>query len=161
MTEPTFKPDMARLVEAFDNNSGEGFLHYFLDRQSGEVLVVTAETLSAVEDGDDPSTIEGESPEELADALLVVNDTEDRYRVVEGEGSREPFKDMQDFTETVADRQLRYHLDTALNGNRPFRRFKDALVWDQAELDRWYAYRDAQQLERVRQWLRDEGLPDA
>lgn len=161
MTKPTFKLDMVTLAEAFDNHSGDSILRYFLDRQTGSVLVVTTETLEAVEDGDDPATIEGESADELADALRVANDTEGRYVEVEGEGSREPFNDMQDFTETVADPQLRYHLDAALHGSRPFRRFKDALAWDKAELDRWYAFSEARQYERIRQWLRDEGLPDS
>jgi Uncharacterised protein family (UPF0158) len=161
LAESTFRPDMETLAEAFESNSGEGFLRYFLDRQTGAVLVVTGETLGAVEEAEDPATVEGESDDEVENAILIINDTDGRYIEVEGEGSHEAFQDMEYFTQTVSDPQLRYHLETALRGSRPFRRFKDALAWDDAELQRWYAYSHDELHARIRRWLHLEGLPDS
>ncbi len=161
MTEPTFKPDMELLVEAFDNNSDEWLFRYFLDRRTGAVLSFDCDLLEAVEDGEDPATFASDVAEDAAAALPVVKDTEGRYLEVMGEGSRPVFDDMLDFTATVTKPQLRAALEHALNERRPFRRFKDAMGDDATELERWYAYRDERRRDRVRQWLRDSGLPQS
>lgn len=161
MTEPTFKPDLERLAEAFDNNSAETALQYFLDRLTGRVLVVDVDLLQALRDADGSTTVDADLADEAAEAWPVVKDTEDRFQEVVGEGSPPVFDNMREFAGTVATPGLRAALEHALSERRPFRRFRDALGDDPAELERWHTYRDEQRLDRVRQWLRNEGLPDA
>jgi putative SOS response-associated peptidase YedK len=41
---------------------------------------------------------------------------------------------------------------------RAFRRFKSVLAAHPTERERWFAFQDARVLERVHEWLADEGI---
>jgi len=76
---------------------------------------------------------------------------------VDPEGSREGYRDMQDFVTTVPDPDRGDRLAIAIQGRGAFRRFKDVLARWPGELERWYAFSDERQRGRARAWLADAG----
>jgi hypothetical protein len=83
-----------------------------------------------------------------------------RYIRVPQADSHEGYADMEAFIETVTHERLAERLSRATHseGRGAFRRFKDVLLDYPDERERWFAFRDARQRERVVQWLRDEGI---
>ncbi|HYZ98883.1 MAG TPA: UPF0158 family protein [Acidimicrobiales bacterium] len=75
--------------------------------------------------------------------------------------SSEGYRDMEDFTERVAERRPAELLARAIEGRGAFRRFKDAL-FDFPELrDQWFAFHDARMRRRALEWLADHDIIDA
>lgn len=81
----------------------------------------------------------------------------DRWLAVWCEGSRDAYRDMEDFTETVRNEDRADLLSVAISGRGAFRRFKDVLARWPGELERWYAFSDERQRGRARAWLAAAG----
>src|SRR5450759_1454497 len=77
----------------------------------------------------------------------------DRWLAVWCEGSREGYRDMQDFLGTVTDPGRADRLSIAMSGRGAFRRFKDVLARWPAELERWHGFAEERQRGRARAWL--------
>ena len=168
----SLKVDVSELVLAFDNPSEE--YSYFLDLESGAVLLLTGDASSALQD-----VIE-KFPGDVTDAnlaeVLAASDMEDwmreqariAFRVdYSGEDSiisvpkDEPsdgYRDMELFVEQVTDAGVYDRLSRALEGNSPLRRFKDALDSYPALEDRWYEFREERLTARVLEWLAGEEI---
>ena len=65
---------------------------------------------------------------------------------------------MEDFIEMVGDRRMRNRLERAIEGRRPFRRFKDTVDTNEHVRQQWFAFRDEREHGRIREWLRSEGI---
>jgi len=85
------------------------------------------------------------------------SDDPDKWLWVHCEGSRDGYRDMERFIETVRDPRRAARLEIAISGRGAFRRFKDALGRCPGELDRWYAFSAERQRGRARAWLADAG----
>lgn len=81
----------------------------------------------------------------------------ERWLGVWSEGSREGYRDMEDFIRTIADTDRADRLSIAISGRGAFRRFKDVLLRWPDELDRWYAFSDERKRGRARAWLAGQG----
>ena len=103
-----------------------------------------------VESGEDelPEEDEDEEGEERATAYDEVFGDTDEYFEFEPMTSHEFFQVMEDFVETVSDKKLAIRLVYALNNNKPFRRFKDA-VEDSSHRQNWFEFRDKSQIARI------------
>ncbi len=132
------KVDLSELVDAMDNASLE--MRYYLDVETGEVLLL-------MDDDDD---------EELAERIEEGFGT--RYVEVPQAQSSDGYRDMQAFIETVQDQRFQKHLWRAIEGRGAFRRFKDTLLDEPAERERWFAFQAERQRERVLEWLAGEGI---
>ena len=74
----------------------------------------------------------------------------DRWLVVRRVGSRAAYQDMVAFIEQVNDPAQRDRLEIAISGKGAFRRFKDVLARDEAELHRFFAFTNDRKRERAR-----------
>lgn len=165
---------MTELCFAFQDASG--MAHHYLDLETGEVLTITDEIDRQLQDlyrqaheqdpdapVDLPALIEQEGLHDWqADMLLDADRVERGYgvryiRVPQGD-SREGYRDMEDFIDTVANPRLRDRLEQAIEGRGAFRRFKDALAGDDTERERWYAFQDRRLEQRVVEWLEEQGI---
>lgn len=81
-----------------------------------------------------------------------------RYVPIEQIPCNEAFQFMADFTSDVADSRIRDVLQRALRGNRPFRRFKDALSNFPNERERWFQYESGRRRDYIEDWAREEGI---
>ena len=95
--------------------------------------------------------------ESVADAYRV-EEFDDRFIEVPRIQSNAAYREMEDFVSTVQDAALSDELQDALDGRRPFRRFKDALGFYPDEEKRWFAFRDARLQMRVLEWLEDNDI---
>jgi hypothetical protein len=162
------KIDISELEMAFDNREG-GLMEfaYYLDLETGEVYLTTHEDRAAAEELSEIAEQEGidferavaqsDLDDESKEGALVAARVEERLGVsivdVPSDDSSDAFRDMADFTETVSNSRLRERLLDALNRNRPFRRFKDALSASESETNRWYAFSAERVRERIKDWL--------
>jgi len=173
-----FEIDYNLLEMAMSSYDPTGQTIFYLDPASGQVLIVDeytreeARSFTAPDQIEDPNIRlawyvlwdEGEieddtlSPAEEGDWYDQVHAYLDRYPPIPTADSREGYQDMVDFTETVTDLYLRERLDQALARPRPFRRFKDVLLGDLKQQDRWFKFRDERMRARMDDWLRMHGV---
>jgi hypothetical protein len=85
----------------------------------------------------------------------------DRWLWVECEGSRDSYRDMEDFIASLEDPHRAELLAVAIEGRGAFRRFKDGLHRWPDLVDRWYAFSDDRRIGRARAWLSDAGFRPA
>lgn len=84
-------------------------------------------------------------------------DDDERWLEVFCEGSRDGYRDMVLFVDTIADPDRRDRLEIALEGRGAFRRFRDVLARWPAEFTRWHDFSDERRRGRARAWLADAG----
>jgi len=95
--------------------------------------------------------------EDGADVEAPDFDDTDRFRWVDGE-SRDGYRDMVDFIDTVPDQRLGDRLTDAIRGRGAFRRFADVLHREsEDELSRWFEFAGERKRGRARAWLSDVG----
>jgi hypothetical protein len=159
--------DEGELLMAFD--SGDGTDHWYLDRQTGEVIFLgddfgfdleddedEAEDEEDAEDEDDAEA--GWEDEERALRRAISRDEEGRrYLPVPSLGSHEGFRIMERFAASQ-DGRVREALFDALDRRRPFRSFKDALMAFPDVRERWFAYHEERLREEALAWLESEGI---
>jgi hypothetical protein len=173
------KVDLVDLAQAFDNNSLEA--GYFLDLETGRTIMITDDmrgeyeavcaTIGDVEEGEWAAAFEAalkewETPDWQREVLREVDQVETDFgkrviRVPQTE-ARAGYRDMVGFIETVTNKRLAEHLERAIEGRGAFRRFKDVLLDYPSERERWFAFKDARQRERILEWLESLGIePEA
>ena len=140
-SRPTVRVDFEALRFAMDDASYEH--QYSLDTETGEVILIS----------------EYDADEESIQRLEAIEEAEPgRYLQVPRAESSDGYEDMQEFIDTVSNKQLQELLEVAIHGKGAFRRFKDVLARDPAEQQRWFAFQMERLNTRVREWLADEGV---
>lgn len=115
------KPDWTAMETAFEHNAPE--THSYLDLKTGQV-----------------ATIVDSRPEDDEKRQLI-RKTEGRFVHLDPASSREQYRWMERFVQSVTDDALRERLILAIDGKGAFRRFKDVLLSYPVERDRWFTYR--------------------
>lgn len=82
---------------------------------------------------------------------------EDGWLLVEGQGSRDGYHDMETFIDRLDDDTIADLLAVAIQGRGAFRRFKDTLTRWPDLLEAWFSFSEDRQLGRARAWLADHG----
>ena len=96
--------------------------------------------------------------EDGADVEAPDFEDEDRFRWADGD-SRDGYRDMVDFIDTVADARLGERLHDAIHGRGAFRRFADTLRRSsEEEMGRWFEWSGERKRGRARAWLTDVGF---
>jgi hypothetical protein len=131
---------MVELASFFDDASG--LADYYLDIETGEIEF-DSEDNKFERIGDD-----GESP----------YDDDERYLRVPHGDSREGYKDMEAFIETIEDSRIQETLEIAIQGSGAFSRFKSALYRYPQEQKRWFDFKDKRLTRRVLAWLKSHGI---
>mgnify|MGYP001050129485 CR=1 FL=1 len=119
-----------------------------LNDQRGGYLDLTTGTVWPAELVDD-GQVEGLEPFEDADPELWLD--------VPGEGSRDAYRDMADFTTELTDERVRGDLGAALEGKGAFRRFQGALNRHETYQVHWRVFSTERRSGRGRAWLADQG----
>ncbi|MGZ9584881.1 UPF0158 family protein [Paenibacillus marinisediminis] len=121
----------------------EGF-QYYLDASTGDIVMVN-------EDGKKKG--DREFRERIEKGL---NDT---YFLIPHVSLSEGSSDIYEFTKTVANTEFREKLANVLRGRRNvFRKYKDMLLTNSEESERYYAYVQSKHRERVLKWLESVGV---
>lgn len=155
------------LEDAFISGSYE--LQYWLDKQTGEVILIGEDTEHWARGDDEIANAPEWQREEIKQArrvLRAVGELEtgeeskdaDRYLSIPIIDSNQGYRTMEDFVETVNDPRLRESLIVALHGRKPFRRFKDVLLDYPAEREQWFAFERQRMRETIEEWAEVEGI---
>lgn len=134
--------DTDELLFAIDTNN-DGIDHY-LDVQTGEIILVNLDDFSE----DDPEYAE----------MKAVADDDERYRYIEPISSRDGWSFMLDFSDHVADSNVRERLLDAIHGSGAFGRFKRVLSYHPELREAWFRFRDERIMERASEWLARENI---
>ncbi|HYN88430.1 MAG TPA: UPF0158 family protein, partial [Ardenticatenaceae bacterium] len=94
----------------------------------------------------------------LVEADAVERESGTRFIAVPRADSREGYRDMQAFIETVRDEGLQGRLWRAIQGRGAFRYFKDVVADVPHERERWFQFEQARVRQRILEWLADEGI---
>ncbi|HLF98024.1 MAG TPA: UPF0158 family protein [Methylococcaceae bacterium] len=133
---PKLKINREDLIEALTSRFEIVEGQWYLDTETGQVLL----------DGDGVEDL----PEDLHD--------NPRYRGIDPISSNDAFRIMEDFLATVSDAKAATRLARALEGRKPFRRFKDELL-DLPELrEAWFQFRDAAYARLAGAWCKNNGI---
>ncbi len=166
--------DLEDLKMAWSGGFDE-MVHY-LDRETGEVVSITAETqhlleallepmgdaaaervLAAIQNQPWP----GWQREAVYAAARVELADGDRFLRIPRPDTQEAYEDRVAFVQTVRDAQIRAELYSALQGKGAFGRFKTMLGRYSDERERWFRFEDERIHQRVLEWLDTEGIAPA
>ncbi len=166
--------DLKTLQVAFSDSSFE--THYFLDRKTGEVALVTGAVRRQLEDiydelyrADDHALSRFENalrlrhlPPDSVQAVRQAHQIEcglgGRYTPLPPAHPHMEVRDMEDYIPTVQDETLREALWNALRSHDPQRRFMEALSQYPDLPARWSEFHVQQVVSRMRHWLDEEGI---
>ncbi len=143
------------LDAAFQSSSFE--MRYYLDLETGDVVMVTDEIAGYLEDPPDWELSDW-MKEAIEEARQVEAGYGTRYIRVPQADTREDYRDMERFISTVHNSELRDRLWQAIEGRGAFRYFKDVLAEHPAEREQWFSFKDRCIYERVADWLESEDM---
>jgi hypothetical protein len=161
--------DLPELEMIFDTSFPE--TSYYLDLETGEIILIMDEAreyldeiyddlydLNEEEQADFEELLQDHPmPDWMRDVVREARQIElefgDRYVEIPTADSHEGYRDMEHFVETVEDDRAYELLRFALDGPRPFRRFKDALASYPDERQRWFDFKSSRMRVRVLDWL--------
>lgn len=127
----------------------------FLDRQTGEIIIVTEDDRFEL-DADDPD----HAPEWQREHLAFLRETLETDRLVPlpSQYDIHEWSIMESFCGTVQNPRARDQLYDAIGGKGAFRMFRSTL--DRLGLRKeWHAYRTSALEEIARDWLEENGIP--
>lgn len=167
------KVDLAELSFAMSNASYEQ--RYYLDLETGEMILIPAEFSREAErayeeiyeEGDETVTLEDYLEEACRhewqrEMILMADQVErsygERYISVEPADPQAGYRDMEHFIATVEDREVRERLWRAVQGRGAFRYFKDVLYDYPQVREAWFAFKAEQEEERTKRWLKAHGI---
>ncbi len=135
--------DLAELCIALAAESEVSDLKWFLDLESGRVILVSREY--------DANEWGGLKPEDI-------ENNPSRFTPVPAADPQHQLVDMQAFVQGLTDVRLKESLELALTAPRPERRFRAVLGWLPDELEKWHAFRQQRFEARAHSWLQTLGV---
>jgi hypothetical protein len=142
------------LIDALEAQSDS--LFPFLDRETGEVVLISDESLSLAEaEPEQIDLLPDWQKEEFELAVLI--ETTDRYLRLPTPFDVHEWNIMAEFCRQVRRDDIREKLLGVIHGNQAFRRFKDQIathnLWKE-----WNGFRRQALAEIVRDWCEEEGI---
>jgi hypothetical protein len=130
---------------------------YYLDRRTGEIVLLTSEDLQAAEDDDLISEYPDWQRESILKAREVLKDSEAFLQLPDQFDIHE-YKMMEDFCLTFEDRQIGQDLLRLIKGSGAFGRFKNAI--HELGIEKvWYEFKRSALEEIAIEWLEENEIP--
>ena len=149
-------PPTVKLKDVIDALEMAGEEHrQYLDKRTGEVIVLTNEEMSAAEEDENPE----DYPDWQQESILIAQEVleTDHYLELPTQFDIHEYKIMEDFCLSLDDRNVGNELHRRIKGSGAFGRFKGA-IHSLGVADAWYAFR-ATEFERIAvAWLELEGI---
>jgi hypothetical protein len=151
MTKPALLSD---IVDAFYGASDE--TNHYLNKENGKVYIISDEEMSYAEDDTLIDDLPDWQREDVEIAKLVLEEDENLLRLPDQFDLNER-SIMLDFTYSLEDTGIKEKLLQALNGKRPYRRFKDTVIDLGLDKD-WYAFLNITYIEIAKEWCKDHDV---
>jgi hypothetical protein len=148
--------ELASTMEIYDEFDSATFF----DTETGEIVSIPNELMTAVESGDEKALEELPDWEKdvIETAENIVRDESGRYVDIPKKPSYEAYDLMVEFARSVTNRHLREKFEIALDGKGAFSRFKKVISDYPEEEKRWFAFKDKRMRHEVIEWLNDLGI---
>jgi len=146
---------LSEIVDALNVQNDE-ILHY-LDRKSGEIVMVSREELGAVEDGASAEEYPDWQQKIIKVAQAIVDDEVGQYVELPTQFEVNEYAIMEKFCLTLSDPRISDELYYEIKGRGAFRRFKDK-IHQYGLAEEWYKYRDAEFEEIARSWCKENKI---
>ena len=140
------KVNIAELIDAFEMGSIE--YQAYLELETGAILFGESLDVDEFELGQIQDELSSEEAESVGTRFIAIPWVE----------SREGYRDMELFIDTVEDNHMQQLLTVAIDGQGAFRRFKNVLYGQPEERERWFAFKNDRMRQRVLEWLDNEGI---
>ncbi len=121
----------------------------FVDRETGEVVMVTRDDLREVEEP---------GPHDDDETAVLILEHPERFEELPDKWEVNDWEIMREFCEAVESAERRRRLLSAIRGNGAFGRFK-TLAAAYGMLEEWYAFRDNALWELARDWCEENEIP--
>jgi hypothetical protein len=146
---------LSEVVDALDSATEEHA--YYLDKRTGEIILLTSEDLQAADDDDLMSEYPDWQREPILKAREVLKDSEP-FAELPDQFDIHEYKMMEDFGLTFEDRQVGEDLLRLIKGSGAFRRFKSA-IYSMGVEKVWYEFKRSE-LEKIAiEWLAENEIP--
>lgn len=116
---------------------------YLLDRQTGDILLLSAKTMSA------PELLQFKEKVEKEPA---------RYVPLSKTPSEEKYRDFELFVQIVKDKKLQEKLLLLLRGGNPVRSFLDTVNTHPQGKESWQQFKSSRVKKRIENFLKENGL---
>ena len=124
------------LEDAFENNAPE--VHSYLNLETGDVIRV----------------VDGVAEPSMHNRVR----SDASYMRIDPVSSREQYRWMERYIATIDDPEFRQRLVSAIDGKGAFRRFKDVLMNQPVDRERWFAFRSERLRTAMQSWLDAHGI---
>ncbi|HBY57713.1 MAG TPA: hypothetical protein DEG96_07650 [Candidatus Atribacteria bacterium] len=154
------KVDMEMIANAMEDVARMD-MDYYLDKETGEVIVISEETFRYAQEEDEDKIRESLPDWQKEDINLaqdILFNNPDRYICISERPSYEGYNLMVEFAEKVEDELLREKLYISLDGKGAFRRFKNVIADYPDYREKWFKFRDERLNEEVIEWLNSIGI---
>ncbi len=144
----TIRVKLQNIADELHSQSGE--LTSFLNRETGEVILITGEAFGAAERNEPPE----EYPEWEHEMIQTAKDMEEnpeKYIALPSQFDIHEYDIMRRFCLSIEDNEISSYLRRSIKGNGAFRRFKEAIIRCGVR-EKWFAYRDEAFREIARDW---------
>ena len=139
-------------------------MDYYLDKETGEVIITSEETFGYAEE-EDEDKIREDLPDWQKEDIKLAKDIlfkkPDRYICIPERPSYEGYNLMVEFAEKVDGELLREKLNIALDGKGAFRRFKNVIADYPDYRGKWFKFRNEKLNKEVIEWLNSIGIEPA
>jgi len=149
--------DFDKLYEAMsDFASGKV---YILDMDTGEIIVISPAVQNIIEKERTGSTLTSSERAILKEVKEKFDHKrKDRYVPIPKIESRESYKIMQEFAETIKNESMRKKVEEALKAEKPFSKFNEIVLKHPQERKRWLEFRKEKIIEIAKKWLDKIGV---
>jgi len=155
----SLKIDLGDLIHPMQDQSRD-INEYYLDTQTGEVIWVDRFLFDQIKAGKEPDMelVPDWQQKQLEAMRAIFEDTEERYQRVPEVWSDKAYEIMVNFIRTVRNHRIADALWNAIEGRKPFRRFKDTLHRYPELLNTWYRFEEEAYKEIAKEWLDSLGI---
>lgn len=143
------------VVEVLDSAMEEH--SYYLDKRTGEILLLTSEDMQAAEDDE----LISEYPDWQRDSILKAREVlsnPEAFLQLPDQFDVHEYKIMEDFCLAFKDRQVGQDLLRRIKGGGAFRRFKNA-IHEMGIEKAWYEFKRSELEEIAIDWLEQTEIP--
>ncbi len=130
---------------------------YFLDTNTGEVIMLSDEEFDAVEENVPIERFPEWHRELITLARLVLEDRLGRFVPLPTSFDIHEYSIMERFSREYADIGISQELCELIQGRGAFRRFKDA-IHEYGIQDEWYKYKEAALVDIAKDWCEEHGI---